>query len=465
MTRGHGSRTIWSTTLRRSYTPPTCQLSIVARRSLFSSPSRPRLSQLRFELVLDDPRLRDEDQKVVRGDQAQLFHLSESVRGYVRDVLSQSSQQLMALSQPLTSVYRGSERNVTPREVSLARGGGTTIAARPQTRAATYLESQGLVGHRLVLGTLATADSGPVIELGTLQLFDVLSALEGFLADWQTWQTPTRGSDRLPVWLSPLVGVVVTGGLVTALSPLAQNPSVEDASTAPEDPSIGLLSSARMMVTQSSHGLVSPDHVAPPEVISPPPPPAAIASLPPLSSAIEAPPTRVTPLERQPTPQISISPPPVSPRESTAAERFTPNSSTPPPLLFEQPLSGPEAAPPIDRSQFPQPEPFTPLTRPVPVGEDQETAFDFVPQVTELRRYFQQRWLPPEGLSQSLEYTLVLDESGTLAQVLPLGRSAVQFQEYSQIPELGEPLASPHEQPLRLRLVLGEQGEVNVFVQ
>jgi hypothetical protein len=99
------------------------------------------------------------------------------------------------------------------------------------------------------------------------------------------------------------------------------------------------------------------------------------------------------------------------------------------------------------------------------VGEDQETAFDFVPQVTELRRYFQQRWLPPEGLSQSLEYTLVLDESGTLAQVLPLGRSAVQFQEYSQIPELGEPLASPHEQPLRLRLVLGEQGEVNVFVQ
>ncbi|KPQ39653.1 MAG: protein of unknown function containing DUF4335 domain [Phormidium sp. OSCR] len=465
MTRGHGSRTIWSTTLRRSYTPPTCQLSIVARRSLLSSPSRPRLSHLRFELVLDDPRLRDEDQKVVRGDQAQLFHLSESVRSYVRDFLSQSSQQLMALSQPLTSVYRGSEREVSLREATLARGGGTTIAARPQTRAATYLESRGLVGHRLVLGTLATADSGSVIELGTLQLFDVLSALEGFLADWQAWQTPTSGSDRLPVWLSPLVGVVVTGGLVAALSPLAQNPSAEDSSTAPEDSSMALLSSAMTLLSQSSQGFVSSENLAPPERISPPTPPAAIAKLPPLSSASEPPPTRVTPLERQATPPSSISPPPPSPRESTAAEGFTPNSSTPPPLLFEQPLAGPETAPSVDRSQFPQPEPFTPLTRPIPVGEDQETAFDFVPQVTELRRYFQQRWLPPEGLNQNLEYTLVLDEAGTLVQVFPLGRSAVQFQEHSQIPEIGEPLASPHEQPLRLRLVLGEQGQVNVFVQ
>lgn len=471
MTRGHGSRTIWSTTLERSYTPPTCRLTIVGRRSLFSSPSRPRLSHLRFELLLDDPRLRDEDQKVVRGDQAQLFHLSESVRSYVRDFLSQSSHQLAALSEPSRSLYGGSARGAmaTPVGTTIAKSRRTTIAARPQTRAATYIESQGLAAHTLVLGTLATADSGPVIELGTLQLFDVLSALEGFLADWQTWQTPTPGGDRLPVWLSPLVGVVVTGGLVAALSPLAQNRSAEDASTAPEDSSMALSSSGIAVLSQSSQGLVSSDNLAPPEVVSPPPPPAAIASFPPLSSAIEAPPTRVTPLERQPDNPRPISPPPRSPSESASANPFTPNSSTatpstPPDLLFEQPLSGPEAAPSLDPSQFPQPEPFTPLTRPVPVGEDQETVFDFVPQVTELRRYFQQRWLPPEGLTQSLEYTLVLDESGTLAQVFPLGRSAVQFQEQSQIPDLGEPLTSPHEQPLRLRLVLGEQGQVNVFV-
>lgn len=459
MTRGHGSGTIWSTTLQRSYTPPTCRLTIVGRRSLFSSPSRPRLSHLRFELVLDDPRLRDEEQNVVRGDQAQLFHLSESVRGYVRGFLSQSSQQLAALSEPPTSPYGGLRRG------AMAKPGGTTIAALPRTRAATYMESQGLAAHTLVLGTLATADSGPVIELGTLQLFDVLSALEGFLADWQAWQTSTPGGDRLPVWLSPLVGVVVTGGLVAALSPLAQNRSAEDASTAPEDSSMALLSSGMTILSQSSQGLVSPENLAPPEVMSPPPPPAAIANLPPLSSAIEAPPTRVTPLERQPTTQTPISPPPVSSGESAPADSFTASPSTPPDLLFEQPLSGPEAAPSLDPSQFPQPEPFTPLTRPIPVGEDQETAFDVLPQVTELRRYFQQRWLPPEGLNQSLEYTLVLDESGTLEQVFPLGRSAVQFQEHSQIPEVGEPLASPHEQPLRLRLVLGEQGQVNVFVQ
>lgn len=457
MTRGHGSGTIWSTTLQRSYTPPTCRLTIVARRSLFSSPSRPRLSHLRFELVLDDPRLRDEDQKVVRGDQAQLFHLSESVRNYVRDFLSQSSHQLAALSEPTTSAYGG-----TLGGGAIAKAGGTTIAALPKPRAATYMESQGLAAHTLVLGTLATADSGSVIELGTLQLFDVLSALEGFLADWQAWLTPPPASDRLPVWLSPLVGVVVTGGLVAALSPLAQNRSAEEASTAPDDSSMALLSSGMTLLSQSSQGLVSSENLAQPELISPPPPPAAIANLPPLSSASEAPPTRVTPLERQTTTQPPISPPPVSP--SSPADSVTAMPSTPD-LLFEQPLAGPEAAPPLDLSQVPQAEPFTPLTRPVPVGEDQETAFDFVPQVTELRRYFQQRWLPPEGLNQSLEYTLVLDEAGTLAQVFPLGRSAVQFQEHSQIPEIGESLASPHEQPLRLRLVLGERGEVNVFVQ
>ena len=105
---------------------------------------------------------------------------------------------------------------------------GTTIAAISPPRAATYMEPQGLTAHNLVLGTLATPDSGPVIRLGTLQLFDVLCALESFLTDWESWWGQNPEKDGLPGWLSPLVGLVATGGLVVALAPLAENPPSQD---------------------------------------------------------------------------------------------------------------------------------------------------------------------------------------------------------------------------------------------
>lgn len=458
MAEGHWSGQIWSTRLERSYTPPTCRLTVVGRRSLLSSRQRPRLSNLRFELVLDDPRLPNEEQKVVSGDQAQLFHLSQSVRGYVREFLSQSTQHLEALSSPPQSAYGGRVKRGT------AQPGVTTIAAISQPRAATYMEPQGLAAHNLVLGTLATPDSGAVIRLGTLQLFDVLSALESFLADWESWLQVHREGDGLPAWLSPLVGVVATGGLVVALAPLAENPPAQDSPSSPPSVPVDSWEALPEVFSQTVLGSLADQSLAQPETLPTPPPP-AIAELPPLSRSSAPPPERVTPLDIAPPTQTPLSAPPPSSTETPVTGMSSPSDSEPPDLLFEQPLSGPEAAPWVDFSQVPEPEPFVPLTRPAPVGEDQETVFDVVPQVTEVRRYFQQRWTPPEGLNQSLEYTLVLDESGTLTQVSPLGRSAVQFQEYSQIPELGHSLASPHDSSLRLRLVLGQDGDVKVFGQ
>ncbi|TVR09931.1 MAG: DUF4335 domain-containing protein [Phormidium sp. GEM2.Bin31] len=457
MAEGHWSGQIWSTRLERSYTPPTCRLTVVGRRSLLSSRQRPRLSNLRFELVLDDPRLPNDDQKVVSGDQAQLFHLSQLVRRYVQGFLSQSAQHLEALAAPPESFYGGGVKRR-----AIAKGAGSTIAALSQPRAATYMEPQGLAAHNLVLGTLATPDSGAVIRLGTLQLFDVLSALESFLADWESWVGVHPEGDGLPAWLSPLVGVVATGGLVVALAPLAENPPSQD----PSPPSATLESwdSLTGVFGQTALGSLAAQSLAQPETLPTPPPP-AIVELPPLSRSSAPPPERVTPLDIAPPAQTSLPISPPSSSETPAASSPLPGSSDPPDLLFEQPLSGPEAAPWIDFSEVPEPEPFAPLTRPVPVGDDQETVFDGVPQVTEVRRYFQQRWTPPEGLNQTLEYTLVLDESGTLTRVSPLGRAAVQFQEHSQIPELGQSLASPHDSPLRLRLVLGQDGDVKVFGQ
>lgn len=277
MAEGHWSGRMWSTRLERSYTPPTCRLTVVGRRSLWSSRQRPRLLNVRFELRLDDPRLPDQDQKRVSGDQAQLFHLSQLVCSYVQGVLSQSHEYLEALSSPLTPSY-GTEGQ----RGAMTQPVGTTIAAISPPRAATYMEPQGLTAHNLVLGTLATPDSGPVIRLGTLQLFDVLCALESFLTDWESWWGQNPEKDGLPGWLSPLVGLVATGGLVVALAPLAENPPSQDPTSSSPSATLNPWDSLGDVFGQTMLGSLNAQSLAPPETRLTPPPP-AIAELPPLS--------------------------------------------------------------------------------------------------------------------------------------------------------------------------------------
>ena len=215
MAEGHWSGRMWSTRLERSYTPPTCRLTVVGRRSLWSSRQRPRLLNVRFELRLDDPRLPDQDQKRVSGDQAQLFHLSQLVCSYVQGVLSQSHEYLEALSSPLTPSY-GTEGQ----RGAMTQPVGTTIAAISPPRAATYMEPQGLTAHNLVLGTLATPDSGPVIRLGTLQLFDVLCALESFFDGLGIVVGPEPGEGRPPRLAESLSWARGDGGVSGRLSSL-----------------------------------------------------------------------------------------------------------------------------------------------------------------------------------------------------------------------------------------------------
>jgi hypothetical protein len=95
------------------------------------------------------------------------------------------------------------------------------------------------------------------------------------------------------------------------------------------------------------------------------------------------------------------------------------------------------------------------------------TAFDTIPQVAEVRQYFQQRWSPPEGLSQTIEYTLVINQNGSIQQILPRGQTAGDYVDRTGIPLVGEPFVSPLKtrQSAKIRLVLSPNGNVQTFLE
>lgn len=92
------------------------------------------------------------------------------------------------------------------------------------------------------------------------------------------------------------------------------------------------------------------------------------------------------------------------------------------------------------------------------------TLFD-TPQVAEAREYLKKRWQPPAGLSQALEYSLMLGVDGSVERILPLNQAARQYVDSAGIPDLGQPFVSTNKygQNVRIRVVLSPDGKVQIF--
>jgi hypothetical protein len=101
------------------------------------------------------------------------------------------------------------------------------------------------------------------------------------------------------------------------------------------------------------------------------------------------------------------------------------------------------------------------------VAPSPNTAFDTIPQVAEVRAYFQQRWQPPTSLNQTLEYRLIINPNGSLQQVIPLGQVAGNYIDRTNIPLIGDPFVSAiaSGQSAQIRLVLDANGEVKAFLE
>lgn len=434
-----------SDSISRRYTPPTCTLEINAQTSALSRwTRRPVVKQLQFQLSFDNL-LRPDDQPVqVSGDRAQLDLLREVVEAYVQKLLNQSSG---GLPSSLTAAAVADQFGVEP---SSDDGAETSVTIPGSLDRDVYLQPVSLLAHDLCLGSLATETSGSVIRLSTSQLFDLASALEEYATEAIALPIKQRSGvawvQGTPIWARTAAIAVVAVGITTAALQLTNNSNTISQRTQP-----------------------SP---TPPPAVPPPPPPGSTPLPPPIPTvpipsnlpSIEPPPSMspgAVPKSSQPAenPQVAVNPAPVpTPNQSIVVQ---PRSSS-----AKQTTIG-QAESKSDTSSTGE---DTSKTNSAPTAESQqpsETAFDTIPQVAEVRSYFQQRWQPPKGLKQSLQYTLILNSDGSIRGSLPRSQVAETYVDRTPIPLANEPFVSAVEDGgnPKIRVVLDPSGDVETFLE
>lgn len=496
----------FSNSVLRRYTPPTCTLEIAAKDSPLSRwASRPVLKNLRFQLSFDDPRLPQDQQVSVRGDRTQLEALCEVVEAYVQNFLDQSPARLdAALLVPNTKIDSTDEL-----DESSQHSPATPLSDEPRLSPDTQddaanalqeerhrfvplrvpsqldavnktgisLQPKGLLSHNLSLGTLANETSS-VVHLSTLQLFDLATALDEYAAEALAIPTLNR-----PRWITTPTGwarsaavVLIALGVTTSLVRVLEGPSTVQTSAPTTSESASSQDQQQVAVQ------ISPE----PEALTPfPSPPGTLEALPPLP-----PPGSATPLPNAiPTVPVPVNPP----RPSAGGSTGRPSVTVPPePILQggDRSIAIPEAAsrqsaPSVaansriaaenegqrslsqSADSLPELSPAdTDVDNPAPTASS-DTAFDTLPQVAEARSYFQQRWQPPAGVNQVVEYSLLLNPDGSIQQINPLGEAAGIYLDRTGMPLLGEAFVSPlpDEQSPRIRIVLRPDGSVQTFLE
>lgn len=460
-------------TILRRYTPPTCRLELIAKSSPLSRwAGQPVLKNLRFRLSFDDPRLPDEQQLMLKGDRTQLENLAQAVETYLQTFLAASPARLnAALLAPLVDPEVPTEAIAPPPEIATPPESTPTVVTGD-----IFLQPNGLMTHDLHLGSLATPESGSIIPLSVLQLFDLASALDEYQADVVALPTLARPqrfsgvSPSLRFAASLLLAVGITSFSVKLLGDWYSTPEPTlTAAGDPQDPQQLLIRPAPTILPspESSDQTLPPP---PPMGASQPAAPDELISIPSGASPNAPSVSESTPelggSESQ-IPVFDIPDEPVAQAPVPAPPRVA--ESAPAPAVTELP-EVPEVAPSdsspgdsgaVSRSAIPS-------TRSLQEPPAQTaTAFDRIPQVAEVRRYFQQRWNPPESLPSTIEYSLLLAPDGSIEQVIPLGETAATFLDRTEMPLRGEAFVSPVEggrQP-KIRLVLTPEGEVQAFLE
>ena len=508
-----------STSVLRRYTPPTCTLEIVAQDSPLSRwAGRSLLRKLRFHLSFDDPRLPDAQQVSLRGDRFQLDELCEAVSAYVQNFLNQSPGLISPGSRSSVATLEAPTAAPPAIDLSAARAARTAAlsvvepepdallidqsgelasaaeAAAPPTPLVLespriYLQPQGLLAHRLHLGSLAT-ESSSVITLSAIQLADLATALDDYAADAVVLPELNERSwvPTLPAWAPTAAAVLLTAGVTAGVIKTLDQPTpgLKTAVSLSNPQAAGQQAMVPGQVATGPLGVP-----APPQTVPPPPPAGAIQSdIPTVPVPNTSAPNAVA---------LAPVPPPPAGANSTAAPPTTNK-----PIASIPVESAPVALAPRFESA-PQLEETAPASEPLPPaptaaklpelesarsaaasGEGAEgvsasleaaqaptadaasgSAFDSIPQVAEVRSYFEERWQPPEGLTQTLEYTLLIGADGSIQRIVPLGQSAGDYIDRTGMPLVGEPFVTPIQggKSPRVRVVLSPDGQVRTFLE
>ncbi|TAG94149.1 MAG: DUF4335 domain-containing protein [Oscillatoriales cyanobacterium] len=522
----------------KRYTPPTCTLEVTAKSSPLSRwAGKPVLKSLTFELRLDDPRLPDTEHITLNGDRTQLEALHEAVNSYIQNLLGESlpwetrgqsefsDSMAKTASTPTRSPVMLHE-SFNPSEKATSELNSSDSPKNANFPAPPHLESRGLLAHNLFLGSLTVAESGPVVGLSTVQLFDLATALDEYSNEVMALPNLSRSPKRSqPVpWLKVAAMVVATVGLTTgAIKMLQVRPaqiasaptSAASSPSAQQNLAIGVSPSPFLATPTPPAPTPSATPTLPP---LPPPPissPSSSPSLPPIAisqtpvtnkpSPIQQPallfPANNSPSSAAPNPNAApnsqgqvITIPAPAELPISAPSQLPPGTNVIPPV---PPRLGPDAAPPLPPSlsaQFPIPQQPSALSRIQPIlppasselpalqdtqpkseSDDKQasasktnrTLFDTVPQVSEAKTYFEERWKPTEGMQETLEYSLQIDETGSIQNIIPMGKAAGDYIDRTNMPLVGEPFVSAvsNGKPPRIRVVLRPNGRVQTFLE
>lgn len=487
--------------ITQRYTPPTCTLEVTAKQpwqARFRGESR--LNDIQFQLSFDDPRRPEDEYISISGDRHQLQNLSEVVHRYVQQFLKTPVQPNAIFQVPSS-----------PAETDI------------------HLKSDGVLYHHLFFGSLGGQTTPSEVHLSALQLFDLDTALQDCvtkLAENTTGESETIPSPTLPLVRSILTVLVSIGaltGLIKLINAARQEPTpvVATETAAPVTsvdevvplPPPNLLSSPEPTLKP----LPTPTPTPPlPETLSPNLPSVTTAPLPvpsPLFSDtanFSPAPTPIpegTPIQNEfviipnePAPSSSaVAPIQPSAVPSTPQPNFVPAPTTPTPtvpttvgqvpsIIQLPPLQNPGTpvavnTPPSEAeseaeveipSEDSSDEPTSYLAqlnkRPQTIAasrEEDTTLFDQIPQVTEVRNYFQQNWYPPKSLQRSLQYSLQLNTDGSIQSITPIGQPSVNRLQQVEFPPSGEPFVSriEQEEPVKIRVILQPSGRVQAFLE
>ena len=433
---------------------------------------QPVVKDVRFHLKLDDPTLEQDRWVELHGDRTQLEDLRHTVNNYVQAFLDQSQDFTSA------ALIDPGDRK-TAITATIASGEKTLPSDRDINPGEIGLRPNGLLGHDLSLGDLATEASGAVIRLSTLQLFDLATALDDYSAD--LLELPTlpktgwfRGREN---WTQiAAIAVAVVGLSASALKLL--DSSMAPTAMAPTL-SQGTSSNDQRIATQISPSVV--DKATPPIISAEKLPsiPAVGASpkigIPTLAAPQPTPGELAKPTlpSSKSLPQSSIATVPITgipgrptiiSGETNAATESSKIDSSAATLDSAAVASGRVAAAPMESIGR------SPASRNSVRGGDRAanaTAFDTIPQVAEVRTYFQQRWKPPEGLTQTLEYSLILAPNGSIQSIVPLRQLSGDYIDRTGMPLVGDPFVSAlsNERSAKIRLVLTADGKVQAFLE
>lgn len=552
---------LFSNSVLRRYTPPTCTLEIVAKTSPLSKwVETPVLKNLRFELRLDDPRQSEDKQITIKGDRTDLEILSEAVNLYVQEFLNQSSLSMSVVerevsreadsisdnqpSQETTALSTSEEQDLetsvnqrskteTNQTQDSSLAGKLEIYSQiivPQSEPQTskvYLQPRGLLTHNLFLGQLANEKSGAVVDLSALQLFDLATALDEYATELLEIPALNQSSGKkvLPAWTKIAAAVLLTVGVSTAGVKLFYSSDTNQEASSPKEsqteekpivasvepppsPTV-LLSPSPLPTPVVPTPLATPPTLLPPSPVQIPSQPSP-SQPPPIAPSPDSTPPQVS-LNIRPSPTTSNSSlPPISggqyktslrqvPRERVSLATPSGNDQLQAIKIPATPPSLPEL--PSLQSNNSSPEQQTVQAIPSPPSESassnsvlpsaenpeqnrtsddskqlqstpdreiaRETTSTKIPQVTEVQDYVKERWEPPSNLTQTLEYSLLLNTDGSIQRIIPLGNAAQEYVGSLKLPLVGQPFVSKTEglNNPQIRLVLSPDGKIQTFLQ